>query len=62
MSLVKNIHFTERSSMDIRGEFFNIFNHAQFNNPVGDLAASNVGQITSAGAPRIGQVALKFHF
>ena len=62
MSLFKNIHFTERISMDIRAEFFNTFNHAQFNNPVGNFSASNFGQITSARDPRIGQVAAKIHF
>jgi hypothetical protein len=62
MSLFKNIHFTERISLDIRAEFFNIFNHAQFNNPVGDFSMSNFGQITSVRSPRIGQVAAKIHF
>jgi hypothetical protein len=48
--------------MDIRAEFFNVFNHAQFNNPVGNFTASNFGQITSAAGPRIGQVAAKIRF
>jgi hypothetical protein len=62
MSLFKRTHLTERISMDIRAEFFNLFNHAQFNNPVGNFTASNFGQITTARDPRIGQVALKIHF
>jgi hypothetical protein len=62
MSLFKNVRFTERISMDIRGEFFNIFNHAQFNNPVGDFTTSNFGDVTSARDPRIGQVAVKIYF
>jgi hypothetical protein len=62
MSLFKNIHFTERISVDIRAEFFNIFNHAQFGNPVGNFSQSNFGQITSARDPRIGQLAAKIHF
>jgi len=62
ISLVKNTHFTERISLDIRAEFFNVFNHAQFNNPVGNFTASNFGQITTARDPRIGQVAAKIHF
>jgi hypothetical protein len=62
LSLFKNIHFTERISVDIRAEFFNAFNHAQFNNPVGNFSASNFGQITSARDPRIGQLAAKIHF
>lgn len=62
MSLFKRTHLTERISMDIRAEFFNLFNHAQFNNPGGNFTASNFGQITTARDPRIGQVALKIHF
>jgi hypothetical protein len=62
LSLFKNTHVTERVSLDIRAEFFNAFNHAQFNNPVGNFTASNFGQITTARSPRIGQVAVKIHF
>ena len=62
MSLSKSTHFTERFSLDFRAEFFNVFNHAQFRNPVGDFSAGNFGQITSARDPRIGQLALKLHF
>jgi hypothetical protein len=62
VSLFKNVRVTERISVDLRGEFFNVFNHAQFNNPVGNFAQSNFGQITSARDPRIGQVAAKIHF
>jgi len=62
VSLFKNVRFTERISMDIRAEFFNVFNHAQFGNPVGNFTQSNFGQITSALSPRIGQIAAKIHF
>jgi hypothetical protein len=48
--------------MEFRAEFFNVFNHAQFTNPNGDINASNFGQITNARDPRIGQMALKFSF
>jgi len=62
VSLFKTTHFTERLSMDIRAEFFNVFNHAQFMNPVGNFSAGNFGDITAARDPRIGQVAIKIHF
>ena len=62
VSLSKTAHFTERLSLDFRAEFFNVFNHAQFGNPVGDFSAGNFGEITSARDPRIGQLALKLHF
>jgi hypothetical protein len=62
MGLQKNTPVTERTSFQFRAEFFNIFNHAQFYNPVGNFIASNFGQITSARDPRIGQVSFKFLF
>jgi hypothetical protein len=45
---------------EIRGEFFNIFNHTQFNNPSGDISSENFGNVTSARDPRIGQLSAKF--
>ncbi len=62
MALRKNTLIGERVAVEFRAEFFNIFNHAQFENPSGDVVGSNFGQITSARDPRIGQVALKFSF
>jgi hypothetical protein len=56
----KLIPITEAKSFEIRGEFFNIFNHAQFNNPSGDVSSSSFGNITSARPMRIGQVSAKF--
>jgi hypothetical protein len=62
VSLSKSTRISERLSFDIRAEFFNVFNHAQFNNPTGNLASSTFGTITSARDPRIGQLAAKIHF
>jgi hypothetical protein len=50
----------ESMGVDLRIEFFNIFNHAQFTNPNGNISDSNFGQITNARDPRIGQASLKF--
>jgi hypothetical protein len=61
MSLQKDLKLTESKTLEFRGEFFNIFNHAQFFGPSGDING-NFGIVTSAAAPRIGQVALKFLF
>jgi hypothetical protein len=44
----------------VRLKFFNLFNHAQFNNPNGNFASSQFGYVTSARDPRIGQMSLKF--
>ena len=61
-ALEKTTAITERTAVEFRAEFFNIFNHAQFNNPSGNFASGNFGVVTSARAPRIGQLSLKFVF
>lgn len=60
LGIQKIIPITEAKSFEIRGEFFNIFNHAQFNNPSGDISSGNFGNVTSARPMRIGQVSAKF--
>ena len=59
LGMTKTIPVTESKSFEIRGEFFNIFNHAQFLNPSGDIDG-NFGIVTSARDPRIGQLSAKF--
>ena len=65
MALLKNTQITESKSVQFRAEAFNIFNHAQFNNPSGNVNNTGLGgfgYVTSARDPRIMQVALKFLF
>ena len=62
LGVSKRIPITESMAFEIRGEFFNIFNHAQFSNPSGNISSSNFGVVTSARDPRIGQVSAKFFF
>jgi hypothetical protein len=62
MALVKNLRLTETKSLQFRGEFFNTFNHTQFGGVTGNFLSSTFGFVTSANAPRIGQVAAKFIF
>jgi len=59
-ALEKTTAITESTSIEFRAEFFNIFNHTQFNNPSGDFSNSTFGVVTSARDPRIGQLSLKF--
>jgi carboxypeptidase family protein len=59
-SLQKSTKLTEAMSLHLRAEFFNIFNHTQFNNPSGDFSDSQFGFVTNARDPRIGQLSLKF--
>ncbi|MDP8983143.1 MAG: carboxypeptidase regulatory-like domain-containing protein [Acidobacteriota bacterium] len=54
--------FRDRVTSELRVEFFNIFNHAQFDQPSTTLTSSFFGQITSTADPRIIQVALRIRF
>jgi hypothetical protein len=65
LALLKNTKITESKEVQFRAEAFNVFNHAQFNNPSGNF--NNTGQggfgyVTAARDPRIMQVALKLLF
>ncbi len=62
LALMKDLRLTESKKLEFRAEFFNVFNHAQFGRPSGNILSSNFGFVTSANAPRIGQLALKFYF
>lgn len=61
LALLKNIS-VESKTLELRFEAFNVFNNTQFGNPDGDINDSTFGFVTSAGAPRICQVAAKFLF
>jgi hypothetical protein len=60
--MLKRTQIKENFAFDLRIEFFNIFNHAQFRNPGGDITNSNFGIVTNARDPRIGQVSAKFYW
>jgi hypothetical protein len=62
VALLKNTQLTERVDLQFRVEFYNIFNHAQFVNPSGLFPSANFGLVTTAAAPRIGQLSLKLNF
>ncbi len=63
LALHKDTVIREGMTVQIRGEFFNVFNHTQFGNPNGLLSGTTFGLITSVQAPpRVGQVAAKFIF
>jgi hypothetical protein len=60
--MAKRTRLTESMAFEVRAEFFNIFNHTQFNNPSGNISSSRFGLVGSARAPRIGQVSAKFYW
>lgn len=53
----------EDANLQFRAEFFNLFNHAQFNEPGNGFGAAGFGEITSSSVPgRILQFGLKYVF
>lgn len=73
-SLLKNISFTERHKLQFRSEFFNLFNHTNFDVPErictisattaagAPCASGTFGRVSAARDPRILQFALKYIF
>ena len=72
-SVLKNTRLFEKQSLQFRAEFFNILNHAQFDNPnpnsipyqpaLPNISAPNFGQIVNTSVnPRVIQLALKYVF
>jgi hypothetical protein len=64
-SLVRGVrlHFLgEAGQVQLRFETFNLFNRTNLNNPVTGLTNPLFGQVTSAGSPRILQLAAKIIF
>jgi hypothetical protein len=63
-SVVRWFPITKREAqkLQFRAEFFNVFNHANFNNPNSSVSSSSFGRITGAADPRIVQFSLKFVF
>ena len=59
---VKSFQVRERYRVQLRGEAFNIANHANFGSPNASVSSATFGRITTAGDPRVMQVALKLLF
>jgi hypothetical protein len=54
---------SEAATLDFRAEFFNAFNHPQFQNPGGAVGTASFGQIQATSvAPRLIQFGLKYSF
>jgi len=61
-TLEKSFFVTERWKFDLRGEFYNLFNHAIFNVPGFTFGASDFGVVSSARSPRTAQLAARLSF
>ncbi len=62
MTVLKNTRLTETMKLEIRADFYNLFNHTQFNAVNGNFSSSTFGSVLSTQQPRIGQVSLKLLF
>jgi hypothetical protein len=53
----------EKSTVELRVEFFNAFNHPQFANPDTNFSSPTFGVISSTAVnARVGQVVVRFGF
>ena len=65
LTLTKRLKLTESKSLEFRLEAFNALNHAQFYGPAsvdGEVNDPHFGEVVSAAAPRLMQIAAKFTF
>jgi len=70
LALSKRVSLTENTVLRLRGEFFNIFNRAQYGLPLADVSTSTFGQILSTvntgpvgtGTPREMQFSMRLEF
>jgi len=60
--LFKNFAVREGHRLQFRAELFNALNRVNLGNPNMNRSSGNFGRITSAGAPRVVQLALKYSF
>jgi hypothetical protein len=58
----KNVPLTSRATLQVRAEFFNLFNHTNYGIPVSNVQSTSFGQILGANPAREIQVAAKVLF
>ena len=62
-SLIKRTRISERTNVEFRAEFFNVFNHTNFFTGENQtITSATFGQVTDTFDPRIIQFAVKFNF
>jgi hypothetical protein len=62
VTLEKSVRLREKLRFDLRGEFYNILNHANFNVPGATFGAADFGLVTSARPGRTVQLAARLSF
>jgi hypothetical protein len=59
LAVLRYVNLGPDLRLQLRGEFFNAFNHVNFGNPNTTLSSSSFGRITGAGGGRVVQLAAK---
>jgi hypothetical protein len=62
LALMRRVPVSSGKAIELRAEVFNLLNTPPLGAPAAVLGAANFGTITSAGDPRVVQLALKFVF
>jgi hypothetical protein len=62
LASIKNLSLGDRVHFQLRGEYFNAFNHTNFNTVDSSVNDTNFGQVTSAHVPRRIQIGAKLNF
>jgi hypothetical protein len=62
LTLAKEFNATEKYRLDIRSEFYNVLNHANFDVPGHTLGAADFGAILSTRPSRTVQLGLRISF
>jgi hypothetical protein len=62
MAFYKDFRIAERHTIEFRSEFFNIFNHTNFDAVGTTFGSGTFGRVTSARDPRIIEFALRYQF
>jgi len=66
LQLSRSFQIKERWKLELRSEFFNIMNHANWTNPTNNITSGTFGEVTAFNPgtlqPRIIQMALKLYF
>jgi hypothetical protein len=61
-TIERSFRVAERYKIDLRGEFYNLLNHAIFNVPGFTVGAADFGVVSSARNPRTAQLAARLSF
>jgi len=59
LALMKKVRLKDKYVVELRAELFNVTNTPPLGNPNTVLGSPGFGSITSAGDPRVGQLAIK---